>query len=519
MLRLLKRLLLGLAVLVFLIVAVGGIYLYRNPIPITDTRMLLNAALGSSIASPTTAAVAQRLQVPSGFSITLYARDVPMARMLKVTAAGDLIVSRPRAGEVILLERDRNGDGVPDGRRVLLSKLNRPHGIDVADGWLYVGENDAVGRVAFDEASGEVRGDYQRIVTGLTGDGNHWTKTVRIGPDGKLYVAQGSTCNVCEEHDKRRATIMRFNADGSGGEIHASGLRNSVGLDWSPWDHQLYATDNGRDLLGDDFPPCELNRIQQGGFYGWPYLNGFNVPDPDYGHGHEDLLKTALPPVFGFRPHNAPLGIHFLQANGLPEQYARTALVALHGSWNRSTPDGYKVVALRWRDDGSIEASDFVTGFEKDGNIIGRPVDVAQAADGSIYVSDDYAGAIYRIAYRGQGGDRVAAEPVDDASAGAGSEAAVQGAGDPLAGLTQEQREQLSMQGAKIYLRYPCANCHEQRFAGGMRRVKPLQNLSSRYSFEQLQTFFTAPTPPMPVFPLSDEERKALAAYLLTRTE
>ncbi|HEX9206738.1 MAG TPA: PQQ-dependent sugar dehydrogenase, partial [Steroidobacteraceae bacterium] len=261
---------------------------------------------------------------------------------------------------------------------------------------LYVAERTAIRRVRFDATTGATSGSLEPVLTGLTTDGFHQTKTIGIGPDGWLYLAHGSSCNACAEKDPRRATVMRLRPDGSGAEIYATGLRNSVGFDWAPWDGALYATDNGRDLLGDDFPPDELNRIEQGRFYGWPYVNGFGVADPDLGGEYAgDPVPTH--PVHGFRPHNAPLGIHFVRAAKLPAGYERTALVALHGSWNRSTPDGYKVVALRWLDDGKIEESDFLTGFLNDEGIIGRPAFVTEGPDGAIYVSDDYAGVVYRV--------------------------------------------------------------------------------------------------------------------------
>jgi glucose/arabinose dehydrogenase len=192
---------------------------------------------------------------------------------------------------------------------------------------------------------------------------------------------------------------MRMHPDGTGAEIFATGLRNSVGFDWAPWDGTLYATENGRDLLGDDFPPDELNRIEKGHFYGWPYVNGFGVLDPEVGTGQMAKLAETTVPAHGFRPHNAPLGIHFLRGPGLPPGYDRTALVALHGSWNRTKLDGYKVVALQWADDGSITERDFLTGFLGPDGIIGRPAGVTEGPDGAIYVSDDYAGVIYRITY------------------------------------------------------------------------------------------------------------------------
>jgi glucose/arabinose dehydrogenase len=172
-------------------------------------------------------------------------------------------------------------------------------------------------------------------------------------------------------------------------------------MDFAPWDGAFYATDNGRDLLGDDFPPCELNRIEENGFYGWPYINGFGRLDPDFGKGREALLAAARSPVHGFRAHNAPLGIRFLRAARRAPGFEHAALVALHGSWNRSKPDGYQVVSLHWRNDGRIEERPFLWGFLDATGIIGRPVDIAEADDGTLYVSDDYAGVIYRVRYSG----------------------------------------------------------------------------------------------------------------------
>jgi len=495
-----KRAILFVLALPLLAVLGLGLLLLLRPVPISNMQVLLNSVLGSSVAAPSSATVAQRLQAPPGFSVSVYASGLSAPRFIHFTAGGDLLVSEPREGRIVLLERSR--DGVAGPRRALLSGLNRPHGIDIADGWLYVGETDAVGRVRFDEQQGRLTGDYTRIVTGLTGEGHHWTKTVRIGPDGDLYVAQGSSCNVCEEKDKRRATIMRFNTDGSGGKIYATGLRNSVGLDWAPWDSALYATENGRDLLGDDFPPDELNLIKENGFYGWPYIHGFGVLDPELGKGKDALLQTAQAPAFGFRPHNAPLGIHFWR-NPAPG-FERTALVALHGSWNRTTPDGYKVVALHWDANGDIAQRDFLTGFERKGDVIGRPVDVTEGPDGAIYVSDDYAGVIYRVA---RGEAKVSAAPV----------AAAPLHDERLAAMDAQQRQESASLGQTLFRQYRCGNCHDPAMATGFRHVHPLTQLGERYTVDRLQAFLATPTPPMPVFPLSDKEREALAVYLLTR--
>jgi glucose/arabinose dehydrogenase len=382
-------------VLAVLLAALAAL-VWWGPVPVSDKRVMLDFLLGRGIAPPSEATVAERLQTPPGLHVRVYSGEAPLARVMVFTPAGDLIVSRTRGNVVSLLDRDRDGDGRADGHRVLFDDLDGPHGLALHEGWLYVAERTAIGRAKFDAVAGRVTGPFERILTGLTTDGFHQTKTIGFGPDGWLYLAQGSSCNVCIEKDPRRATIMRLRPDGSGAEIIATGLRNSVGFDWAPWDGGLYATDNGRDLLGDDLPPDELNRIEAGRFYGWPYVHGYGLPDPEFG-GRYPGDAAPTDPAHGFRPHNAPLGIHFVRNARLPAGYERAAFVALHGSWNRTTPDGYKVVALRWREDGSIEESDFLTGFLGPDGIIGRPAFVTEGPDGAIYVSDDYAGVIYRV--------------------------------------------------------------------------------------------------------------------------
>jgi glucose/arabinose dehydrogenase len=213
-----------------------------------------------------------------------------------------------------------------------------------------------------------------------------------------MYVSIGSSCNVCFEKDERRAALLRFEPDGRNPEIIATGLRNTVGFDWQPGTGTLYATDNGRDLLGDDFPPCELNRLEIGAFYGWPVANGNRVPDPDLGAGQVERIRASIPPAHSFGAHTAPLGMVFLNHPNLPKEWRGAALVALHGSWNRTRKSGYKVVSLHWSD-GAIVEHDFAVGFEDDEEVIGRPVDVAEGTDGTIYVSDDYASAVYWVKY------------------------------------------------------------------------------------------------------------------------
>jgi glucose/arabinose dehydrogenase len=451
-------------------------------------------------------ALAERIALPDGFAIAIFAEGLPNARFLRFTPAGDLLVSTTRSGSITLVQRDADGDGRSDGMRTLLEGLDRPQGMDFSGDWLYVAESGSVGRVRFDPIARAVDGDYTHVVTGIPSGGNHYTRTLRFGPDGWMYVSIGSSCNVCEEEDPRRAAIVRYRPDGSGEEVFATGLRNAVGFDWQPGTGELFATDNGRDLLGDDFPPCELNRVVRGGFYGWPYANGDRVADPDLGAGHAGEIERSLPPVHGFRAHNAPLGIAFLRGDALAPAYRGAALVALHGSWNRTVKDGYRVVSLHWAGDSIVER-DFAVGFERDGEVIGRPVDVAEGPDGAIYVSDDYAGAVYRITH-GEAG-----QPRDAATTPPGAGAAQRG--DPLRDLPPAERAAAAERGRALYAAHDCASCHEPDAAAPGVHPVPLAGLSSRYGIDELSVFLAAPTPPMPAFPLSEQERRDLAVSLL----
>jgi len=341
----------------------------------------------------------QRLQMPKGFSLSVFADNLPGARMLLITKVGDVLVSLPKDGKVMLLEQSHKLKGVTSVRRTLINNLNFPHGLAFYQDWLYIAESDAVGRIHFDARTGKTKGDYQRLITGLPEGGNHWSRSIHFGPDNKLYVSVGSSCNVCEEQDPRRAALLRFTAEGQQAEIFATGLRNTVGFDWHPISHKLYGVDNGRDFLGDNFPPCELNQIEQAGFYGWPYVNGNQILDPDFGKTNPSGLARSIAPVHEFGAHTAPLSLIFLKSKVLRSALKADALVALHGSWNRSVKTGYKLVALTFDAEKGISERDFITGFEKNDDVIGRPVDIIEADDGSLYISDDFSGSIYRVSY------------------------------------------------------------------------------------------------------------------------
>lgn len=269
---------------------------------------VLHAIAGIGGAQPTSAQLAG-LRLAPGFTASLYAEGLGPARVLRFTDTGDLLVSITRAGSILLVERDADGDGRADGVRTLLQGLDRPHGIDVAEGWLYFAETGAVRRVRFDAAARAVSGAPEAVAA-LAGGGMHFTRTLRVGPDRMLYVSSGSSCNVCIETTSR-AAMLRVDPQAGAVTPFAEGLRNTVGFDWQPGSGALFGVDNGRDLLGDDFPPDELNGIVAGGFYGWPFWHGDNLPDPEYGTHPGAAGRAPIAPAHAFGAHVAALSINF----------------------------------------------------------------------------------------------------------------------------------------------------------------------------------------------------------------
>jgi glucose/arabinose dehydrogenase len=342
------------------------------------------------------AVVAALLTPPLGFSVNAYAIGLGQARMMALTPAGDIIVSSPPS-RVLLVKADRNGDGRADGVETLIDGLENPSGIFLDQNLLYVAEEPRVFRVRFDVETGHVSGSPETMVADIPHGGMHWTRTIKKGPDGFFYVSIGSSCDVCIEKNPWLASIIRFKPGGKPA-LFASGLRNTVGFDWQPGTGDLYGVDNGRNGLGDDFPPEELNHISQGGFYGWPYLNGDNVPDPDFGGQDYDRAANAIPPAYRLSAHVAPLSILFLRHTEFSD-LANTALVAEHGSSTRSQKDGYRVVALSWRND-TISEMPFLTGFLQGDTVLGRPVGIIEAEDGTIFISDDFNGVIWQVAQK-----------------------------------------------------------------------------------------------------------------------
>lgn len=347
-------------------------------------------------AAPPVGSLPHPLQLPPGFHAEVYAQGVPGVRFMALSPHGDLTVSRPSRGQILVFP-DRNHDGRADRMSVFASDLDRPHGVAWRAGALYVAETAAVKRLT--DVNGDLVADRTERVTGdLPEGGMHWTRTLGFGPDGGMYVSAGSDCNACVEQDPRRATLMRFKPDGTGREIYARGLRNAVGFAWHPATGELWATDNGRDWMGNTQPPEELNRIRQGGDYGWPACYGDRVPDPE--HGSTARCAGTIPPAVSFPAHWAPLGITFYTGKQFPAEYRNDAFIAFHGSWNRFPPAGYRVVRVRFRNGQPVGYEDFVTGFQRGLKAWGRPVDVLTAPDGALFVTDDAGGRIYRITYQ-----------------------------------------------------------------------------------------------------------------------
>jgi glucose/arabinose dehydrogenase len=362
-------------------------------------RLALSVLTSTLLLSAWTSAPAQsitsRLKLPSGFRVTEYASGFENPRLLAVAPNGDVFVSDMRAGIVYVLP-DRNRDGRPEEKSAFATGLRQPHGLAFHNGSLYVANTDSVVRFAYKSGDMKASGAAQKLVDLPSGAG-HSTRTITFGPDGRMYVSIGSSCNVCEEADARRAAVWVYDADGKNGQPYATGLRNAVGLEW--FGGTLYATNNGRDMLGDDIPPESFYKLKAGGNYGWPYcytLNGKQVFDAAFGQKTAAACTNATPAFATATAHTAPLGLAFYTGTKFPAAYRNQMFVALHGSWNRTERAGYKVVMVNPQ---TGRVQDFITGFLDGQNVRGRPVDLAVLQDGTLLLTDDANGTIYRITY------------------------------------------------------------------------------------------------------------------------
>lgn len=330
--------------------------------------------------------------LPPGFVIEHYA-DVPNARSLTLGEQGTLFVSNRSGSSVYAVVPGDEPDVIE-----IDADLKTPNGVAFRDGDLYVAEIDRIYRYADIESRLDAPPEPERLDIELPAERHHGWRYIAFGPDGKLYVSIGAPCNVCDREGF--AEIIRMNPDGSDRETFARGIRNSVGLAWHPETGELWFTDNGRDMLGDDIPACELNHAPRAGLhFGFPYCHAGDVRDPEF--GGEAPCADFVPPAQKLGPHVAPLGLRFYTGTQFPDEYAGQIFIAEHGSWNRSEKIGYRITLVRLDGNRAVSYETFAEGWLKDGEVSGRPVDLQVMPDGSLLVSDDLAGKLYRIRYTG----------------------------------------------------------------------------------------------------------------------
>jgi glucose/arabinose dehydrogenase len=362
--------------------------------PDTEGAMKLAPVPSPPLPASADALPVKQLKLPKGFNIEVYASGIPNARSLRVGDKGTVFVGN-RVLDKVWAIYEKDGKRT---QKAIATGLYRPNGLAFHDGTLYIAELSQISKIEKVEDNLENPPKPTVIYSDLPKDEAHGWKFIGIGPDNKLYVPVGQPCNNCLPSDKH-GQIRRLNLDGSGAEVIARGVRNTVGFDWNPATKELYFTDNGRDWLSEDIPNDELNRITKvGQHFGSPYCYQGNIPDPEFGWGHK--CEEFVPPVALMGPHAAALGMRFYTGTMFPAEYRGAIFVARHGSWNRSNKFGGDIAVVKLNKDGSVKSVEpFITGFLVDNKYIGRPVDVQQMKDGSLLISDDFDGAVYRVTY------------------------------------------------------------------------------------------------------------------------
>lgn len=365
-------------------------------LPLVITFSFLNFCSPSSVTSKSASELEGKIKLPQGFKIDIFARNVENARSMTMGKNGTIFVGT-RSDKVYAVV-DKNKDYKAEQVITIAKGLNMPNGVAFKNGSLYVAEISKITR--YDDIENKLNNPPKAvtITDKYPTETHHGWKYISFGPDGKLYVPVGAPCNICKSEDERFASITRMNPDGSGQEVYAHGVRNTVGFDWNPANKEMWFTDNGRDMLGDNMPPDELNVSSKiGQNFGYPYCHAGTISDPQF--GSEKSCSEFTPPGAKLGPHVASLGVKFYRGNMFPESYRKKVFIAEHGSWNRSTPLGYRISMVDVVNNKPANYKTFAEGWLKSGQVSGRPVDILNMPDGSLLVSDDYANMIYRISY------------------------------------------------------------------------------------------------------------------------
>jgi len=391
-------------VLVIIVIALFGLLFYQS----NNNHPNSGLSLPKSASSPTTSSLGKvisqgsvpkiKFKIPDGFVIHDFAQNLGAPRDLQFSPGGVLLVSVPTNGTVVTLP-DKDHNGIADSQKTVIADGHHLHGLAFFNNKLYVAEVDRV--MSFDWNEESLSASNGKVLFTLPGNNDHNARTITFGPDGKMYVSVGSTCNVCNEASNLSATVITANPDGSDMHVFAKGLRNAPFIQFNPKSNELWGTEMGRDNLGDDIPPDEMNIIKSGADYGWPNCYGAKIVDKTV-NPNADCQNTVAP-IFQIPAHSAPLGWAFINSSQFPADWQGDILVSYHGSWNRSTPIGYKVVHLKVSDNSITSSEDFLSGFLPAGALVGpvqadgRPVDLTFDQNGNLYLSDDKNGSVYII--------------------------------------------------------------------------------------------------------------------------
>ena len=344
------------------------------------------------------AASIKQLTVPSNFKLHVFAENVENARQMALGDQGTIFVGSRDKGNVYALQ-DTDGDFLIDKKITIASNLLMPSGLAFKNGDLYVAAVSQILKYTDIEKNLTRNLKPQVVFDNLPNKRHHGWKYIDFSPAGELFVPVGAPCNVCDEDDERFSTILKVIPGTDEYSVYAHGVRNSVGFDWHPTSGELWFSDNGRDMMGDDIPPCELNRATTSNLhFGFPYVHAGSIIDPEFFNGH-DFTKFQTP-ALSLGAHVAPLGIHFYQGKMFPKNYHHQLFVAEHGSWNRSKKSGYRVMVAKLENNQVVSYEPIITGFLDGERTLGRPVAFLELADGSLLISDDFADKIYRLTYK-----------------------------------------------------------------------------------------------------------------------